>query len=62
MTLRPAFDTEGTMGVGGGEGRNLTVLDPSILLVILLYSNLFHSTVMNIVTKFDSMNGPYNHR
>lgn len=55
MTLRPAFDT-------GGGGRNLTILDLSVLLVILLYSSLFHSTVMNIVTKHDSMNGPYNLR
>lgn len=59
MTLRPAWDTG---GISKGVGGNLTVLDPSILLVLLLYSIPFHSTIMNTVTEYDSVNGPYNPR
>lgn len=48
MTLRPVWDTG---GISKGVGGNLTVLDPSILLVLLLYSIPFHSTIMNTVTE-----------
>lgn len=61
MTLRPAWDTGGiSKGVGGKSDCSRSFYTSSS--IVVFHSIPFHSTIMNIVTEYDSVNGPYNPR